>query len=82
MAQQPALQRLSTHNNWRLCYNQQLIPSNDEEGQQDQWEADFVPQPWQNDVISDELPALDLFVPLLADRGLTADEIQEIIDHA
>lgn len=82
MAQQPALQRLSKHNNWRLCYNQQLIPANGEEGHEDQWEADFVPQPWQDDVISDELPALDLFVPLLADCGLTVDEIQEITGHA
>ncbi len=82
MVKQPVLQRLSTHNNWRLCFNQQFIPANNEEAREDQWEADFVPQPWQDDVMSEELPGLNLFVPLLADRGLTDQEIQEIIDNA
>lgn len=44
-----------------------------------QWQADFVPQAWQDDLISDGQPEPDLFTGHLLEYGLTNIDIEIII---
>lgn len=51
-----------------------------EEGEShEQWSADFVPQPWQDDVIADELLSTELFEDRLTELGYSEDEIRDIV---
>lgn len=76
---QPAVQLLDcVHGKWRLYFNQAQMPAV-EENQSAQWQADFVPQLWQADMISETEPAPADFAALLADFGLTEAEIETIL---
>lgn len=78
---QPRLQLLSSKKrNWRLYWNARREQGNPEEGKE-QWTADYVPQTWQQDVISEDEPSPEAFLALLEELGLNEDEIEVIIDE-
>ena len=62
---QPKMQLLNKEKkNWRLYWNRQKElpdPTDDTDSAKEQWSADFAPQTWQNDIISDIMPEPALF---------------------
>ena len=69
---QPKLQLLSCEKkNWRLYYNRHEEPSQQEDDVTAQHVADYVPQLWQADVISEQEPATQVFIPLLIELGMS-----------
>ncbi|NCB43468.1 MAG: hypothetical protein EOM59_12740 [Clostridia bacterium] len=79
---QPKLQLLSCEKkNWRLYYNRHDEPSQQEDDATAQHVADYVPQLWQDDVISEQAPDVQLFVPLLIELGLSEAEANEAVDN-
>lgn len=79
---QPKLQLLNCEKkNWRLYYNRHEEPSQQEYGTTAQHVADYVPQLWQNDVISEHTPDVQLFVFLLIELGLSEVEIDEALNE-
>ncbi len=47
----------------------------------EQWSANYVPQPWQGDLVSNTEPAPGDFRNLLSELGLSNEEIEGIIDE-
>lgn len=83
---QPRLQLLSEEEmNWRLYWNVQKEPETQgqdpESAASEQWSADYVPQSWQSDVISDIEPDPSAFRSLLSELNLSDEEIDAIIDE-
>lgn len=66
--------------NWRLYFNRREEQSEGSEGEiETQYVSEYVPQMWQNDVVSQEMPDLVLFVPLLIELGMTETEASEAL---
>lgn len=79
---QPKLQLLSCEKkNWRLYYNRHEEPSQQEDGTAAQHVADYVPQLWQDDMISEQAPAAQVFVPLLIELGMSEAEAIEAVSN-
>lgn len=78
---QPKLQLLSCEKkNWRLYSNRHEEPSQQEDGTTAQHVADYVPQLWQEDVISEQAPDVQLFVPLLIELDMSEIEISRALN--
>lgn len=82
---QPKLLLLNSEKkNWRLYWNVKKEPANqagEEEETAEQWSANYVPQPWQSDIVSDVESAPGDFRNLLSELGLSNEEIEGIIDE-
>ena len=77
---QPNLQLLDAiSRNWRMYFHQTPIIPESPDDADGQWQADFVPQTWQADLVSDGEPEASAFVPMLKDWGLTDEEINLIL---
>lgn len=84
---QPKLQLLNKEKkNWRLYWNRQKeLPDTTNgpelEPGQEQWSADFAPQTWQNDVVSEVVPEHAIFTETLRELGLSDIEIDGAINE-
>ena len=66
--------------NWRLYFNRREEQSEGSEGEvKTQYVAEYIPQIWQNDMISQEKPDVTLFIPLLIELGMTESEAEEVL---
>ena len=79
---QPKLQLLSCEKkNWRLYYNRHEEPSQQDDYATAQHVAYYVPQLWQEDVISEQEPNVQLFASLLVELGIGELEISEALNE-
>ena len=79
---QPKMQLLSCEKkNWRLYYNRHEEPSQQEDSTAAQHVADYVPQLWQVDVISEQEPAAQVFIPLLIELGMSESLAIEAVSN-